>query len=71
MKQTRLNYHSYLLRLWRSSGNTNAFWHIMLENPHTGERHSFTSFAGLMAFLNTVVAQAPAVGVDEGGDMPT
>jgi hypothetical protein len=39
-------YHSYLLRFWKEGS-----WRFMLENPHTGERKGFGSFAALVAFL--------------------
>jgi hypothetical protein len=67
MKQPRANYHSYLLRLWRSGDAETAPWQIMLENPHTGERHTFTGLPGLLAFLREAIRQRPAAtGVSEG-----
>ena len=60
MKQKRPKYHSYLIRLWRSSNDETAPWHIMLENPHTHERHSFASLGDMLAFLQQVLAQSKA-----------
>ena len=45
------SYHSYLLRMWRSNSNENGRWTFMLENPHTGERHGFTSLEDLVITL--------------------
>lgn len=70
MKQNQRNYHSYLLRLWRSSNEESAAWHIMLENPHTGERHGFTGFPNLTAFLSETIGQRPATAAaDEEADV--
>lgn len=44
-------YQSYLLRMWRSNSGENGRWTFMLENPHTGERHGFTSFEDLVVAL--------------------
>ena len=54
MQQEWPNYRSYLLRLWRSS-DQDAPWLIMLVNPHTSERHSFSTLAELIAFLAQIV----------------
>ena len=68
MRQKRRNYHSYLLRLWRSSDDDGAPWQIMLENPHTGARHGFTGFRDLTVFLNQAIGRKrTAEGLDEGG----
>jgi hypothetical protein len=70
MKQMQSNYHSYLLRIWRSSSAADTPWQIMLENPHTGERHGFNNFAEMVVFLETAVSQTTAPASDEGGDAP-
>lgn len=47
-------YCSYLLRCWQEAGSTQwagAAWRFSLEDPRTGERHGFASFAALIAFL--------------------
>lgn len=70
IKESR--YHSYLLRLWRTDNLGEAVWHIMLENPHTGERHSLTGLSDLVAFLRGVVAQRPTgADQDKGGKVRT
>jgi hypothetical protein len=46
----RCNYLSYLLRLWRVSGERSV-WRASLESPHTGERIGFASLDALFAFL--------------------
>jgi hypothetical protein len=68
MKQQRPDYHSYLLRLWRAGEADTSPWHIMLENPHTGERQTFTGLPDLLAFLWAIVTPQPGVGGDEGDD---
>jgi hypothetical protein len=47
----RPEYLSYLLRLWRVSGEDKAVWRASLESPHTGERRGFGDLAGLFTFL--------------------
>jgi hypothetical protein len=49
--QKQQGYMSYLLRLWQIQGNQNPIWCASLENPHTGERLTFTSLPRLFAFL--------------------
>jgi hypothetical protein len=51
MARDERDYHSYLLRLWRTTGMGGPAWHAMLENPHTGERHGFANLAELFTFL--------------------
>jgi hypothetical protein len=51
MAKEQRDYHSYLLRLWRTTGLGGSTWHAMLENPHTGERHGFATLADLFTFL--------------------
>ena len=56
MKQKRPKYQSYLIRLWRSSDDETAPWHMMLENLHSHERYSFASLGELKAFLHQLIA---------------
>ena len=44
-------YLSYLLRLWQANGSKQTVWRASLENPHTGERHSFATLDALFVFL--------------------
>ena len=44
-------YHSFLLRLWRTSSHGNAVWRASLESAQTGERRGFADLASLVAFL--------------------
>ena len=48
-KNPSTNYLAFLLRLWRESKATP--WRATLENPHNGERHSFSTLEKLFAFL--------------------
>ena len=41
MKTDTANYYAFLLRLWREDGRSS--WNAALENPHTGEKHTFTT----------------------------
>jgi hypothetical protein len=50
----KLDYLSFLLRLWRESGEE-AVWRASLEDPHTGERMGFASLEALVAFLRQQV----------------
>jgi len=55
MKKERIDYLSYLLRLWRAGQRENSAWRASLESPHTGERWRFASLAGLFDFLRRQV----------------
>jgi hypothetical protein len=47
---TRLDYASYLLRLWREDSDDHV-WRASLEDPLTGERMGFGSLQALFHFL--------------------
>ena len=51
MDKEQPDYLSYLLRLWRVSGEEKAIWRASLESPHTGERWGFANLADLFTFL--------------------
>ena len=51
MTKDQPEYVSYLLRLWRGSGEETAVWRASLESPHTGERRGFASLDELFDFL--------------------
>jgi hypothetical protein len=44
-------YQSYLLRLWRTSGDGEPVWRASLDRAGTGERWNFASLEQLFAFL--------------------
>ncbi len=44
-------YFSYLLRIWKTGSAETITWRASLEEPHTGERLTFTSLERLFAFL--------------------
>lgn len=46
-------YHTYLLRVWRARYGGHWQWHASLESPHTGERLTFATLAGLSRYLET------------------
>jgi hypothetical protein len=48
-------YHSYLLRLWRSS-QSNAVWRASLESAQSGERRGFADLESLFVFLEAQTA---------------
>jgi hypothetical protein len=54
-------YHSFLLRLWRSGPAASPRWRASLEDTRTGERRGFASLAEAFAFLeqHTRPLQAP------------
>ena len=47
--QSKPQYQSYLLRLWRT--DSEKAWRMMLECIDTHERHGFSGIEGLNAFL--------------------
>jgi hypothetical protein len=73
MDKEQADYLSYLLRLWRVSGEEKAVWRASLESPHTGERKGFAGLADLFTFLEGEISHAArgqtAPNADEkGGD---
>jgi hypothetical protein len=55
MAKRRRDYHSYVLRVWRTGSNESAVWRASLENPFTGERRGFAGLAGLFAYLQAQI----------------
>ena len=51
MTPGKLQYLSFLLRLWPVGHNGSETWRASLENPHTGERRTFSSITLLINFL--------------------
>jgi hypothetical protein len=57
MDKERLDYLSYLLRLWRGEnhegtpGSDEAAWRASLESARTGEKRTFASLNDLFDFL--------------------
>ncbi len=51
MQNEKPEYLSYLLRLYRVSGEEEAVWRASLESPHTGESRVFASLKDLFAYL--------------------
>jgi hypothetical protein len=56
------DYLSYLLRLWRVSGDEayrpslqKATWRVSLEDPHTHKRHGFAGLDELFEFLRNQI----------------
>lgn len=46
-------YRSYLLRIWRDSGDTGEEWRASLETPGTGERRCFANLEALYRWLRS------------------
>lgn len=75
----RVDYLSFLLRIWRMPHDENACrsdgepcrgtdrpgWRASLERPNTGERLGFGSLEDLFSFLRAQVGLAPAVSGDQ------
>jgi hypothetical protein len=64
-------YCVYLLRLWQEGADfpdEPAPWRIVLEDPHSDERHSFPSLAALMVYLETEMAEGAQATVQEKND---
>lgn len=47
-------YCSFLLRMWQEEPNDSPGQKILLENPHTHEMVTFTSFNDLLDFLRAI-----------------
>ena len=52
MTDTRYDYASFLLRLWRAQDYGRPIWRASLESTQTGQRQNFTELEGLITFLN-------------------
>ena len=51
MTQERVDYLSYLLRLWRDGEEEKADWRASLQSSLSDERQVFASLADLFGFL--------------------
>lgn len=51
MNVEQTGYRSFLLRLWLVKQNGEISWRAILENPHTGQQHFFSSPDALNEFL--------------------
>jgi hypothetical protein len=58
MNRKQPDYLSYLLRVWRVSGEDAAHWRASLQSPHTGERRGFASLTDLLTFLEQATNRA-------------
>ena len=65
MKEDQPDYLSYLLRLWRVSGEKgpdipqDAVWRASLEDPNTRERKAFAGLDELIIFLEEEMRNRP------------
>ena len=55
-------YHSYVLRLWCTSGEEAAAWCASLEEIQTGERVGFAHLEALIEYLRALVGGATGRG---------
>lgn len=62
----QMDYVSYLLRLWRESGQK-ATWRASLEDPVTGERLGFASVDELFDFLQKCMEDGEEMTSKAGG----
>ncbi|MBK6327851.1 MAG: hypothetical protein IPF56_18225 [Chloroflexi bacterium] len=51
------HYLAYLLRFWRE--DETSPWRVTVENPHTGERRSFSAPDHLWSFLQDQLVNSP------------
>jgi hypothetical protein len=51
----RMEYVSYLLRLWRVDGSTQPIWRASLKSASTGEQVGFASLEELFDYLRAEV----------------
>ncbi len=54
------HYQSYLLRLWQVSEGGRPAIRISLENTQTRERHGFTDWEAMLAFLRSSIESSEA-----------
>ncbi len=47
------DYFAFLLRLWRSDGDSQA-WYSTLEDPHTHQVRGFATWDAMLDFLNQI-----------------
>jgi len=48
-----------MLRLWQVGGGDEPTWRVLLESPHTGERHGFANLEALFEFLREQTESQP------------
>lgn len=53
------DYLAYMLRFWRE--DPGASWRAAVEDPHTGEKHSFAAPDHLWAFLQEKLSNSPEI----------
>jgi hypothetical protein len=53
----RIDYLSYLLRLWLDKGPDKAVWRASLEESGSGKRQGFKDLGSLFLYLNSRAAQ--------------
>ena len=53
------NYYAFLLRLWRE--NDSSPWRAALENPHTSEKHTFSTLEQLWTYVQTQIDPSATV----------
>ena len=54
MMPKEMGYRSFLLRLWYVKRNGELAWRASLENPHSGQKHVFTSLETLHEYLRNL-----------------
>jgi hypothetical protein len=60
----KVQYSSFLLRLWRAGDNGKPVWRASLENPHTGEHLGFASLKELFIYLETQTGEIMSTSED-------
>ena len=50
-----MNYHSYLLRIWRTQLNGKHIWRISLQDTKTEHKVYMTSMDGLVEYLQAQI----------------
>lgn len=56
--ETRTDYYSFLLRLWKTDDADAVIWRASLERPGTREHRGFASLEALFAYLREQTAPA-------------
>lgn len=55
---SKLDYMSFLLRIWKVNPKGKTEWRASLENPHTGSRYLFHDLSSLFLYLNDTVSDS-------------
>jgi hypothetical protein len=47
----KINYHSFLIRLWLVNQKGDFSWRVSLEDPHSGQQEYFNTYEDFVTFI--------------------